>query len=173
MTEPNPYEAPNAELMDDRTAANDAHLADRGARLLASIIDTFILLAINLPLMWFSGYLETAMRSATMGVEQPMATTLMWAAIGFAIFIVVQGVPLARSGQTIGKKLLRIRIAHLDGSKPTLATLLAKRYLPVNLVNLVPFVGGLLGLVNVLLIFRADRRCGHDLVAGTQVVKVD
>jgi len=173
VAEPNPYEAPSADLVDDPTGGDDGHLADRGARLLASIIDTFLLLAINLPLMWFSGYLETTMRSATTGVEQPIATTLTWAAIGFAIFVVVQGVPLAQSGQTIGKKLLRIRIAHLDGSKPTLATLLAKRYLPVNVLNLVPFVGGLLGLANVLLIFRADRRCGHDLVAGTHVVKAD
>lgn len=173
MAEPNPYEAPSAELVDHRTVVDDARLADRGARLLAAIMDTVILLAINLPLMWFSGYIETVMQSAARGAQEPFATTLMWSAIGFAIFIVVQGVPLARSGQTIGKKLLRIRIAHLDGSQPTLATLIVKRYLPVNAVNVVPFVGGLLGLINVLLIFRADRRCGHDLVAGTQVVKTD
>jgi uncharacterized RDD family membrane protein YckC len=172
MAEPNPYEAPSAALVDHGTVADDAHLADRGVRLLAAIIDTVLLLAINLPLMWSSGYLESVMGSAARGVQESWVTTLMWTAIGFAIFVVVQGVPLARSGQTIGKKLLRIRIAHLDGSKPTLATLLAKRYLPVNAINVVPFVGGLLGLINVLLIFRADRRCGHDLVAGTQVVKI-
>ena len=69
MAEPNPYQTPSAELVDDRAGGDDAHLADRGARLLASIVDTFILLAINLPLMWFSGYLETTMRSATMSVS--------------------------------------------------------------------------------------------------------
>ena len=45
------------------------------------------------------------------------------------------------------------------------------RYFPVQLVGNIPFIGPLLGIVNVLLIFRADRRCGHDLIAGTRVVR--
>jgi uncharacterized RDD family membrane protein YckC len=39
-------------------------------------------------------------------------------------------------------------------------------------VGVLPFVGPLLSIVNVLLIFRDDRRCGHDLIAGTRVVKL-
>ncbi len=171
MSQQNPYEAPRSHLGDAPSA--DGNLADRGVRLGAAIIDTVILLAITLPLMWFGGYLELVMQGAARGTQVPFGTTLMWSAIGFALFILIQGMPLAKRGQTIGKKLLGIRIVHLDGSQPTLVTLLTKRYLPIQLTNLIPFVGGLIGLVNVLLIFRADRRCGHDLIAGTQVVRAD
>jgi uncharacterized RDD family membrane protein YckC len=151
----------------------DGGLADRGARLLAAIVDGLILMAITLPLMWVGGYIELVMESSLRGAAVPFTTTLMWSAVGFVTFMLVQGMPLAKTGQTLGKKLLGIRIVHLDGSQPTLVTLLVKRYLPVQVTNLVPFVGGLIGLVNVLLIFRADRRCGHDLIAGTQVVKAN
>jgi uncharacterized RDD family membrane protein YckC len=34
-------------------------------------------------------------------------------------------------------------------------------------------IGPVLALVDVLLIFRNDRRCGHDLIAGTRVVHAD
>jgi uncharacterized RDD family membrane protein YckC len=39
-------------------------------------------------------------------------------------------------------------------------------------VALIPVIGGFLPLVDVLFIFRHDRRCIHDLLAGTNVVKV-
>ena len=35
---------------------------------------------------------------------------------------------------------------------------------------MVPFVGGLVSLVDALLIFRDDRRCLHDEIADTIVV---
>jgi uncharacterized RDD family membrane protein YckC len=34
-------------------------------------------------------------------------------------------------------------------------------------------LGGLLAVVDVLFVFRRDRRCLHDLVAGTRVVRTD
>jgi uncharacterized RDD family membrane protein YckC len=36
----------------------------------------------------------------------------------------------------------------------------------------IPLLGGLFSLVNVCFIFRDDRRCIHDLIADTIVVKV-
>ena len=87
------------------------------------------------------------------------------------MFLIVQGWPLAQSAQTWGKKVLGIRIALLDGTQPTFGTLILKRYLPVQVASSIPVLGTVLGLINVLLIFRGDRRCGHDLIAGTQVLK--
>jgi len=40
------------------------------------------------------------------------------------------------------------------------------------LVSQVPQVGGLIGLVDILFIFGKERRCLHDLLAGTRVVNV-
>jgi uncharacterized RDD family membrane protein YckC len=40
----------------------------------------------------------------------------------------------------------------------------------VTLVSLIP-AGGFIVLIDALLIFKKDRRCLHDIVAGTRVVK--
>src|SRR3546814_8837546 len=92
----------------------------------------------------------------------------MWAVIGFVVFAIVQAFPLNASGQTWGKKLLKIKIVDLDGGKPTLGRLLGMRYLPVQAVGVILLIGALIQIVEVLLIFRSDRRCGHDLIAGTR-----
>jgi uncharacterized RDD family membrane protein YckC len=162
--EHNPYQAPAATVAD---VGVERELAGRGERLVAAIVDTIILLLILLPIMFATGYWQAAMSG-----EQPGFTTqLLYGLLGFALFVAVQGVPLARTGQTWGKRLMKIRIADLQDAKPSLGTLLGKRYLPVQVIGAIPIAGPLLMIVNVLLIFRGDRRCGHDLIAGTKVVK--
>lgn len=164
MNDPNPYRSPEAEVRD---VADDV-LAERGTRLGAAIIDVIILLVVLVPLMVFGGYWDVAMAS---GGQVPIGTTLLWGVIGFVVFVAVQFVPLNATGQTWGKRLLGIKIVDMAGSKPPIGRLLGLRYLPVQVAGNIPLIGPLLGLVNVLLIFRGDRRCGHDLIAGTQVVK--
>ena len=63
-------------------------------------------------------------------------------------------------------------IAKMDGSKPAVRDLVVKRYGFVTLISLIPFVGTILTWGDILIIFRKDRRCLHDLVAGTQVLSV-
>ena len=43
---------------------------------------------------------------------------------------------------------------------------------PVNVhASMVPMLGGFASLVDALCIFREDRRCIHDLIAGTRVIE--
>ena len=167
MEDQNPYRSPDAVVAE----ISEGELADRGTRLGAALIDGIIMLVIVVPLMYVGGYWTTAMAAATAGERVGFGTTLMWALIGFAAFAVVQFVPLNATGQTWGKKLLGIKIVDMAGAKPPVLRLLGLRYMPWHVGSNIPFIGWLLGLVNILLIFRADRRCGHDLIAGTQVVK--
>ena len=37
---------------------------------------------------------------------------------------------------------------------------------------MIPVIGSFLGLLDVLFIFRQDRRCLHDMVAGTEVISL-
>jgi len=164
MNEQNPYGSPEAVVADFA----ESSLAGRGERLGAAIIDTIILLVIMLPLMFFGGYWQVAMSA---GGEVPFLTTVLWALVGLAVFVAVQWVPLNANGQTWGKRMLGIRIVDMDGDKPPIVQLICLRYLPIQLASNIPVIGIVVALVNVLLIFRADRRCGHDLIAGTQVVK--
>jgi uncharacterized RDD family membrane protein YckC len=93
--------------------------------------------------------------------------------LGFLSFVAVHGYLLRASGQTVGKKLTGIRIVGPNGEVPALANVIFLRYFPVWLVSLFPsFVGSFLVLIDVLFMFRSDRRCMHDLFAGTRVVKV-
>ena len=160
--ENNPYQAPGATVAENV----EEQLAGRGERFLAAIIDTIILLAILLPVMFATGYFEQAARG-----EVGIGKMISYGFAGFLVFLIVQGWPLNQSAQTWGKKVLGIRIALLDGTQPTFGTLILKRYLPVQVAGAIPVLGLVLSLINVLLIFRGDRRCGHDLIAGTQVLK--
>lgn len=169
MEDQNPYRAPEAAIADLST---DAGLAGRGERLGAAIIDTLIMLVVLLPIMFLGGYFQAAMNAGVTGVEIPWTTELLWAGIGLLVFFAVQGYPLYATAQTWGKRLLKLRIVGLDGTRLPFGRLIGLRYLPMQAVGAVPFVGPLLSIVNVLFIFRENRRCVHDLIAGTKVIKV-
>lgn len=168
----NPYVAPGAAVVAAPTDRVEGRLAGRGERLAAALLDTLIALAIMGPLMLAGGFWADAMAAAEAGTRIGWATGAAWGLIGFIVLVLVQGWPLAKSAQTWGKRAVGIRIMKLDGTRPGLAHLLLRRYLPAQLLAMVPFAGNLLSAANVLLIFRPDRRCGHDLVAGTRVVRV-
>jgi uncharacterized RDD family membrane protein YckC len=128
MDEQNPYRGPDAAVAE---FSSGDELAGRGARLGAAIIDGIILLVIIMPLMYMGGYMQAATAAAQAGQQVPFGTMLMWAVIGFVIFAVIQGFPLNATGQTWGKKALKIKIVDLAGNKPPLGRLLGLRYLPI------------------------------------------
>jgi len=87
------------------------------------------------------------------------------------IFMVINGYLLVTKGQTLGKLALGIRIVDaVSNGAATAVKILGLRYVLVMLVGAIPIIGGLLGLIDFLFIFREDRRCVHDLIAGTKVV---
>lgn len=92
---------------------------------------------------------------------------------GIALFlalVVVQCVLLARDGQTIGKRLLKARIVRVDTDENGgFVTNVLMR----SLVASIPNILGLYWLADCLFIFREDRRCLHDRIAGTKVVRVE
>lgn len=164
----NPYRAPDAAIVD---LGLDTELAGRAERLAAAIIDVVILLVILLPVMFFGGYFSQVMDTATSGRPMSLMTELAWGLVSLLVFFAIQTYPLYATAQTWGKRLLKMRIVGLDGQRLSFGRLIALRYLSMQGIGLVPLIGPLLSIVNVLLIFRADHRCGHDLIAGTKVVK--
>lgn len=172
MDEQNPYGTPEATLYRavPPPFPNQLELASPWVRLAAAILDGLIALAINLPLMIVGGFLKASFEAGLRGQQVPFSLTLMWTGVGLLVFLVVQTYPLHRWGQTWGKRLAGVQIVRMDGSQADLGQILLKRYLPIWVVGLVPYLGGLLMLVDSLFIFREDRRCVHDLIAGTQVI---
>lgn len=166
----NPYEAPESQVVEK---PNVDVLAGRLERFAASFIDGLLFLALLIPAMYFGGYFTVASEAAAGGGRVSFGYQLLWGLVASVLFVVLQGYPLAKTAQTWGKRLLRIRVENMDGTQPSLAVLILRRFLPIQLAGQIPIVGGILVLLDPLLIFGREQRCAHDLIAGTRVVKAD
>jgi uncharacterized RDD family membrane protein YckC len=92
--------------------------------------------------------------------------------LGSLVVMVIQIWWLTTRGQTIGKRALGIRIVRAsDGENPGFLFAVALRYAVPSLISFIPLIGFIFSLTDILFIFRSDRRCLHDLIAGTRVVK--
>jgi uncharacterized RDD family membrane protein YckC len=161
------YETPTAPSEEAGTPSGP-ELAGRGRRLGAYLIDLII-----------AGIVLGVLAVLNLGISledlarDPM-TQQMSTAGGIAylvIFMVINGYLLVTKGQTLGKLALGIRIVDaVSNGAATAVKILGLRYVLVMLVGAIPIIGGLLGLIDFLFIFREDRRCVHDLLAGTKVV---
>jgi uncharacterized RDD family membrane protein YckC len=171
MQQHDPYQAPQAAAwMPTLPPEVDEALAGRWERLAAALLDGVLMCVVVLPVMYFGGFFSALFSALRDGEQMALGLVYGWAAVSFILFVAVQGYPLYRSGQTWGKKLTGIRIVDRDGDVPPLGQLLLMRYFIGAVLTRVPFLGSLYGLVDSLFIFREDRRCIHDLIAGTRVV---
>ena len=144
----------------------DAGLAGRGARLGAYLIDWILVGAVAGVIGYTAGLMERFMRQDT-------TATLWLAAIGLVVYGVINGRLLATRGQTVGKKLVGVRI--VDAPTRQIVAVwksFGLRVAVIQAITAVPLVGALFGLLDVLFIFGERRRCLHDLLAGTVVVEV-
>jgi uncharacterized RDD family membrane protein YckC len=165
----NPYAAPVAAVADE--ASRDMQLAGRGTRLGAVLIDGLVFGLGTVPMI-IAVFVLGGMANMKDAPNMEMGVAI-GIGVGVLCFIGVVAwncVLLHRRGQTIAKKMLGIRVVRKDGSRCGLTRIFFARYLPVTLLGMVPFVGGLVSLVDALLIFRDDRRCLHDEIADTIVV---
>ena len=96
-----------------------------------------------------------------------------------ALVLLYQAYSVAKQGQSIGKKCMRIRIVNSFGEPPGFATGVLIRCCLVNFVGMLPlfyltewpaFFLNFLLIANVLAICLNPPRCIHDRIAGTYVV---
>lgn len=127
-------------------------LASRVARFAARLIDSVLLGALVVP------FSLPNLRA----ISETIASALL---LGL---IVAQAIVYAMRGQTIGKLLLRIRIveAASEAKPPVWRLYLVRTLLNLFLCTLPVYV-----FVDAGFIFRKDRRCLHDLLARTRVVR--
>lgn len=165
MDENNVYAPPASNL---ERPSQDDELASRWARLWGALIDAVIAMVITFPAMYFTGYWEKAM-AQTIGLVETLALGLF----GLVMFAILHGYLLAKHGQTIGKKLVGTRIVSTTSNEilPFWKVFFV-RYLPISIAANIPMAGQFLVIIDDLFIFRKNKRCVHDLLAGTKVVKV-
>ena len=150
--------------MDEATS----ELATRWLRLQGAIVDLVILTGI-----WLGTWIaigNTLPEILELESKLTLTEALIWMGYDWVIYLVVNGYLLHTRGQTVGKLLAGTRIVGLDGQLLGLPRLFLLRVVPTGLLESIPVVGWVLFILGVLLIFRRDRRCLHDHIAGTKVI---
>ncbi len=167
---------------------NSLELAGRDTRLVAALVDFLILLlpiffAVLFAFYFFADGFEVSDEAGEILASHTEIFTdqfeMVIALLGFVllsllIITILNLGWLCQNGQTIGKRLLSIKIVRTDGSKVGLLRIICLRGLAVPLLALVstlPWWKSLIFFVNHLLIFQESRRCGHDLIADTTVIE--
>ena len=156
-----------AAILDQEVARRDANnqpeLASRGERFAGAVIDLVIAVISVIPLFIVAG---DKMQ------QEPLTGMLMTIGWSVAVMIVVHGYTLINYSQTVGKYFLNIRIEDMDRKPSTFFNILAARFLPITVLTMIPLIGFVIYLVDIFMIFRADKRCLHDLIAGTRVCRL-
>ena len=145
----------------------ESNLATRWSRLWASLLDSLIMMCFTVPLMYVTGGIDLIMQ----GREPDVVYMVGMGIAGIVFFALINGKFLLESGQTIGKKVLNIKIVDMNDILPSKMHLL-KRYGLYFGLGQIPVVGQWLSIINVLFIFGKEKRCLHDYVGETRVIKV-
>lgn len=129
-------------------------LASRGSRLGAAVLDMLVLVV--------------PLAIAIFGATEDSPALAVLGGLATLGVLVYQIVLLSKAGQTLGKRWLDIRIVKVDtGENGGFVTNFLLRGLVNGLLGIIPPYGP----IDTLFIFREDRRCIHDFIAGTRVVR--
>lgn len=168
-----------SDAADQRFAPPQAHvedlapeqtvLAGRGVRFVAALIDG-LLAACLIGVAHMIPVLQSLMQAEADSSWGSMTPLSMF--VGVVAFLILQGWPLLTRGQTLGKMMFKLRIVRPDGSKPDAFRLLGLRYGIGLLTGINLTVVMVYSLIDSLLIFRESRKCLHDTIADTQVIKL-
>lgn len=153
----------------DQQDFTDYQAASLWSRFFAQMIDSFLLvgsiaLSFVLMIVLFGKELDKS-HAANMRNLIPL---MVFAALP-SILCVVQWALIATEGQTVGKKLLLIRIVTMQGRLPGFVQgVLLRQWLRVLLGTFIPFFG----LMDALFALGESRRSLHDLLSATRVVQL-
>ncbi|MGE5473876.1 MAG: RDD family protein [Ignavibacteriales bacterium] len=148
----------NNSFQEEQKNLNQHELAERWIRLLAKVIDKVLIILI--------GLLSVAIGS----FDKSGNLMLILILIGLLGLLIYQAYLLTVSGQTIGKKMMQIKIVTVkteeNGGFET--NFVVRAVVNYFIAAIVP----LYGIIDILFIFSSERRCVHDRLAGTKVIKV-
>lgn len=139
-------------------------LANRGRRLVARIVDGLI---IGIPVF--------GVTTAIWGVDATIGESFAQGVIYAVIYLAYQVFMLPRYGQSLGKKLLKVRVGMLaDGANPSNAAAL-RRESVYALVPIIPCCGEIFWIIEVLWCTwdKPFRQCLHDKAGQSVVVSVE
>ncbi len=115
--------------------------------------------------------MEALRQQITQALEAGNPTVLAMYAV-ISLLLIANVVLLTVRGQSFGKLLMGIQIVRSpDGTRAGFVKAVMLRWFLFAVLYSIQFIGTPLMIGNLLLIFRKDRRCLHDMVADTMVKK--
>ena len=155
--------------------SNGLELAGRGRRLTATLVDAALVPSLTLFLVMVTGVVEDA-------EDFTDRWWVLWVLfLAIASYLLLNAVGLWRHGQTLGKRLLGIAIfaasnTRIEGNvgKPApfwKLVFIRALFFPLLFTIVVPSLA-VLPVVDQAFIFGRRRRCLHDLLSGTIVVRL-
>jgi uncharacterized RDD family membrane protein YckC len=157
-------------------------LASLGKRFLGALLDSFVPALCMFPgfvmLLVDSDLIQAILEDSTPDHVGTFAIVGMaWIAIVVMIAFVLTLYLLATRSQSIGKYFIKTQIHTIDTNEPAnfIKTFLLRGLLNnliASVLGCIPFLGLVYQIVDACFIFREDRRCLHDLIAGTKVVDI-
>ena len=146
-------------------------LAERGERFVANFLDR---LAPAIPMI--IGFVVGGLVMGNAGNGEGMAAVAgfgLMIGLGFLGALAVLGFQLyllATTGQSLGKRAMGIKVVRTDGSPADVMRVIFLRNVVPELIGMVSC--NLFSLVDPLIIFTDERRCLHDHIADTKVIRV-
>lgn len=172
MQDSNPYAPPSAPVRDIPLPRTGMEVAGRGVRLGAYLLDSLIWgIAIGAPMGIAAGVSGLIGPTGTPNYAALLGIAGLAALPGLVVMTAVTIWLVVRNGQTVGKKILGIKVVRTNGDKAGLGRIFWLRNVVTTLLAAIPIAGYAVFLVDSLLIFRQSRQCLHDQIADTIVVR--
>lgn len=167
----NPFATPLIDLIDPHRTAEQRKLASLLQRFTGSLLDTTIagicgLLAIYLIVK------SAGMPDPMYALQKNMGRTAVWFYAGVLPVTLVQAILISNTGRSIGKFVVGTRIVTVDDEPAGFVHGYALRDVPVMVIGAMPVIGPLFTFFDAIAVFSANRRCIHDHIAGTKVVRI-
>lgn len=134
----------------------ETRLASLGARFAAALVDGVVSSLVAAVVATATAFLFSSAGEETLGLSMVLAYLL--------VPLAYYWVPTALSGQTLGKRLVGIKVVDAEGRPPGYARAAMREVVGKLLSALLLYLGYLVAL------FHPERRALHDLVGGTWVV---
>jgi len=166
----NPFSAPTASLEPPVVAApvGELDLAPASTRFLAVLLDGLLFVPVAL-IAAFTGYSWRKTATADVGLPSGVPVIVLVGLYCVAL-LAYQIYLLTTTGQTLGKRWMKIKIVKVDGSPAGFVHAVLLRSVVNGLPRLIPGLGNIYSVVDAVFIFRKDRRCIHDHIASTRVI---
>ena len=152
-------------------------LASRGMRLLAAFIDGVLEWICWLPatvatMRVFAEQIQDGRQPSFSSIMRVAEASFVHAVPWLAVLAIVQCTLIGTRGQSVGKLLCGLRIVRYRDAAPAgfLNGVLLRSVIPTA-IDQVPVLGKLFWIVDSCFIFGEEKRCIHDYIGDTKVVK--